>query len=531
MQASLVGGVPARSAPRAGRIRPEPEPEQGRMSSVSPQSPPTRRARPALRRRRALPPLGSGAHTSRLGLVAVIATFGGLLFGYDTGVINGALAPMTRDFGLTPFTEGVVTSILLLGAAIGALFGGRLSDRYGRRHNILILAVVFLVGTVACVFSPSFEAISVARFVLGLAVGGASVTVPVYLAEMAPTERRGGIVNRNELMIVIGQLSAFVINAIIGNVWGDVEGIWRVMLSIAALPAIALFIGMSRMPESPRWLIAQGREDEALEVLKQVRTPERAAAEVAEVHDMAVENDANETQDNQTGGWRDLSIPWIRRILFVGIGLAIAQQFTGINAVMYYGTQLLTDAGFSASGALIANIANGVLSLSGVLVGFRLIRHFGRRTLLIVGFIGTTVSHLLIGASSMLLPDGTGRAFVILVFVVIFVFITQATIAPIVWLMLAEIFPQKFRGFGLGISVLFLWLANFAIGLLFPSVVASFGISTTFFVFAAIQVLSLIFVATSAPETRGRSLEQVEEDLSTGTIAVIQMPGDGAKSE
>jgi major inositol transporter-like SP family MFS transporter len=484
---------------------------------------------PVSSRRRALPPLGTGPHTTRLGLVAVIATFGGLLFGYDTGVINGALAPLTADFGLTPFTEGVVTSVLLLGAAIGALFGGRLSDRFGRRHNILIIAVVFFVGALACVVASSFEFISAARFVLGLAVGAASVTVPVYLAELAPTERRGGIVNRNELMIVIGQLSAFVINAVIGNVWGDVDGIWRVMLSISALPAIALFIGMLRMPESPRWLISQGREAEALAVLEQVRTPERAAAEVAEVHDMAAEQElADAGQDGQTGGWRDLRIPWIRRILLVGIGLAIAQQFTGINAVMYYGTQLLTDAGFSASGALVANIANGVLSLSGVLLGFRLIRHFGRRTLLITGFIGTTVAHLLIGASSLLLPDGTMRAFVILAFVVVFVFITQATIAPIVWLMLAEIFPQKFRGFGLGISVLFLWLANFAIGLTFPSVVDAFGISTTFFVFAAIQVLSLVFVAACAPETRGRSLEQVEEDLSTGTIAVIAAQ-DGAE--
>ncbi|GAB2449810.1 sugar porter (SP) family MFS transporter [Conyzicola lurida] len=485
------------------------------------------------RRRRALPPLGKGPHTTRLGLVAVIATFGGLLFGYDTGVINGALAPLTRDFDLTPVTEGVVTSILLLGAAVGALFGGRLSDRFGRRHNILLLAVIFLVAAIGCVVAPSFEFISVARFVLGLAVGGASVTVPVYLAELAPTERRGGIVNRNELMIVIGQLSAFVINAIIGNVWGDVEGIWRVMLAISALPAIALFIGMLRMPESPRWLIAQGRENEALAVLEQVRTPERAAAELAEVHDMAEESEISDNQDGQTGGWRDLRIPWIRRILLVGIGLAVAQQFTGINAVMYYGTQLLTDAGFSASGALIANTANGVLSLTGVLVGFRLIRRFGRRTLLITGFGGTTIAHLLIGFSSMLIPEGIGRASVILVFVVIFVFVTQATIAPIVWLMLAEIFPQKFRGFGLGVSVLFLWLANFAIGLFFPSVVDSFGITATFLVFAGIQVLSLVFVFTSAPETRGRSLEQVEEDLSTGTIAVINMPEniDGAAKE
>jgi sugar porter (SP) family MFS transporter len=472
-------------------------------------------------RRRALPPIGDGPHVKRLGLVAVVATFGGLLFGYDTGVINGALAPMTTDFGLTPFTEGVVTSILLLGAAMGALFGGRLSDRFGRRHNILIIAIIFFVGTLGCVFSPSFEVIVIFRFMLGLAVGAASVTVPVYLAEVAPTERRGSIVTRNELMIVIGQFSAFIINAVIGNIWGEEDGIWRIMLSIAALPAIALFIGMLRMPESPRWLISEGREDEALSVLKQVRSVERAEAEVSEVHDMA---DADE--EEHSGGWRDLRLPWVRRILLVGIGLAVAQQVTGINSVMYYGTQLLTEAGFSDSGALIANTANGALSLAGVIVGLRLIQKFDRRVLLIVGFIGTTLAHSLIGASSLLLPDGIGRASVILVFTVLFVFITQATIAPIVWLMLAEIFPQKFRGFGLGIAVLCLWLTNFAIGLAFPSVVASFGISTTFFVFAALQVLSLIFVATSVPETRNRSLEQVEVDLSTGTMDIVVMPGE-----
>ncbi|MCU1405161.1 MAG: iolT [Glaciihabitans sp.] len=467
----------------------------------------------------ALPPLGAGPHTSRLGLIAVIATFGGLLFGYDTGVINGALAPLARDFGLTPFTEGVVTSILLLGAAVGALVGGRLSDRFGRRSNIMLLAVLFLVGAAGCVFAPNLEVMVVARFILGLAVGGASVTVPVYLAEIAPTERRGGIVSRNELMIVIGQFSAFVINAVIGNVWGEHEGVWRYMLAVAALPAFALFFGMLRMPESPRWLISQGRDAEALEVLKQVRSPERATAELAEVRDLA----AAETESH-TGGWRDLRVGWIRKVLFIGIGLAVAQQVTGINSVMYYGTQLLTEAGFSANGALIANVANGALSLAGILVGLRLMRTMGRRTLLIIGFIGTTASHLLIGVFSMILPDGLGRAFVILVLTVLFVFITQATIGPVVWLMLAEIFPQHFRGFGLGIAVLCLWLTNFAIGLVFPTAVESYGISATFFAFAVLNVLSLIFVSTSVPETRGRSLEQVEVQLSTGAIPIIHIP-------
>ena len=487
------------------------------MSSAPPRS--SSSSSPDLLNSGGLPPLGVGPHTSRLGLVAVVATFGGLLFGYDTGVINGALAPMTRFFGLTPVTEGVVTSVLLLGAAVGAMLGGRLSDRYGRRSNILLLAIIFLVGALGCVFAPNLTVMVVSRFILGLAVGGASVTVPVYLAEVAPTERRGAIVTRNELMIVIGQFSAFVINAIIGNIWGEHDGVWRYMLAIAALPAVALFVGMLRMPESPRWLIGQGRDSDALAVLKQLRSPERAVAEIAEVHRLA----AMDTEE-KTGGWRDLGTPWVRRIVLIGIGLAVAQQVTGINSVMYYGTQLLTEAGFSASGALIANTANGALSLAGVIVGFTLIRKFDRRVLLTTGFIGTTIAHVLIGTSSLVIPDGLGRAYVILFLTVLFVFITQATIAPIVWLMLAEIFPLKIRGFGLGISVFCLWIANFAIGLCFPIVVAEFGISVTFFAFAILGLLSLVFVVTSVPETRGRSLEEVEVQTITGSIPIIQTP-------
>ena len=466
-----------------------------------------------------LPPLGTGPHLSRLGMVAVVATFGGLLFGYDTGVINGALAPMTRFFGLTPVTEGLVTSILLVGAAVGAVLGGRLSDKFGRRSNILLLAAIFFVGTLGCVFAPNLGVMVVSRFILGLAVGGASVTVPVYLAEVAPTERRGSMVTRNELMIVIGQFSAFVINAVIGNIWGEHDGVWRYMLAIAALPAVALFVGMLRMPESPRWLIQQGRDSDALAVLKQLRSPERAVAEIAEVHRLA----ALDTEEH-SGGWRDLRTPWVRRIILIGVGLAVAQQVTGINSVMYYGTQLLTEAGFSASGALIANTANGALSLLGVILGFTLIRKFNRRTLLITGFIGTTTAHLLIGFSSMALPDGLGRAYVILALTVLFVFMTQATIAPVVWLMLAEIFPIKIRGFGLGISLFCLWIANFLIGFAFPTVVASFGISVTFFAFAILGLVSLVFVITSVPETRGRSLEEVEVQTITGSIPITQTP-------
>ncbi|MFY0409406.1 sugar porter family MFS transporter [Solicola sp. PLA-1-18] len=455
--------------------------------------------------RPALPPDTRGPHSQRLGLIVVVATFGGLLFGYDTGVINGALEPLKRDLGLTAFTEGFVVSILIFGAAVGAIVGGYLSDRRGRRHNILMLAVIFMIGTLGCVLAPSWPVLALFRFVLGLAVGGASATVPVYLAEVAPVERRGGLVTRNEVMIVSGQFAAFVINAIIFNIWGEIDWIWRVMLIVALLPAIALFVGMLRMPESPRWLVAQGRDAEALAVLKQVRTDERAEAEMDEVHRLAAEEAAS-----KTAGATDLSVRWIRRLILIGAGLGIFQQFTGINSIMYYGTQLLGDAGFSDSAAIIANTLNGLFSVLGILVGLALINRIDRRKMLLGGFALTTTFHLLVGLSALLLPDGTAKAYFILVFVVAFVFCMQGTIGPLVWLILSEMFPLKIRSLAIGISVLVLWLANALVALAFPPVVEAIGISSTFFIFVALGLAALVFVHRTVPETRGRSLEQLE---------------------
>lgn len=457
-----------------------------------------------------MPPDTRGPHSSRLGLITVVATFGGLLFGYDTGVVNGALEPMSRDLGLTPLTEGVVVSVLIFGAAVGAIVGGSLSDRYGRRHNILLLALVFMVGTVGCVLAPSWQVLAVFRFVLGLAVGGASATVPVYLAEIAPVERRGGLVTRNEVMIVSGQFAAFVVNAAIYSVWGEVDSIWRVMLLVALLPAIVLFVGMLRMPESPRWLVSRGREEEALAVLRQVRSDGRARAEMVEVRRLA-----DEERASRTGGATDLGVRWIRRLILIGAGLGIFQQATGINSIMYYGTRLLGDAGFSANAAVVANTLNGLFSVLGVTVGLLLINRVDRRTMLLGGFALTTTFHLLVGLSALLLPDGTAKAWFILVFVVLFVFSMQGTIGPLVWLILSEIFPLKIRSLAIGISVFVLWIANALVALLFPPMVAAIGIASSFFVFVALGLAALVFVYRVVPETRGRSLEQLEAEFRT----------------
>ncbi|MER7900573.1 sugar porter family MFS transporter [Streptomyces sp. NPDC096046] len=451
----------------------------------------------------------SPAVARRLRVITLIATFGGLLFGYDTGVINGALPYMAEDLGLTPFTEGMVTSSLLLGAALGAITGGRMSDARGRRRTILLLAGVFFVGALGCTLAPNTAVMVVARFVLGLAVGGASVTVPVYLAEISPAERRGALVTRNELMIVSGQLLAFTSNAAIARVGGESGGVWRWMLVLATIPAVVLWFGMLVMPESPRWLASRTRFGEALEVLKQVRSRQRAEAELAEVSAFAVKEERE-----RLGGWQDMkSTPWLRRLMFVGFGIAIVQQITGVNTIMYYGTQILTDAGFASDSALTANIANGVISVLATFVGIWLLGRVKRRPMLMTGQIGTTAALLLIGVFSLALPSGDGRAYAVLAMTVTFLAFQQGAISPVTWLMLSEIFPMRMRGFGMGVAAVVLWLTNFAIGLVFPSLVAGIGVSNTFFLFVAAGLLSFTFVKLYVPETKGRTLENLEAEL------------------
>jgi major inositol transporter-like SP family MFS transporter len=459
-----------------------------------------------------LPPLRPGPHQQRMDLIAVVATFGGLLFGYDTGVLNGALEPMKAELGLNSVTEGLVVSTLLIGAAIGSLVCGRMSDDIGRKKTMIILSVIFFFGTLGAVFAPNLAVMLPSRFILGLAVGGASVTVPVYLSELAPTERRGSLAGRNELAIVVGQLLAFIINAIIGRIWGEYEGVWRIMLAVCAIPAVCLFIGMLRMPESPRWLISKGRHDEALAVLMQVRTEDRARAEMAEVEHLA-----EEEAEAQTGGMSDLAIPWVRRIMLAALIIAVAQQFTGINSVMYYGTELLKTAGFSDSAAPIANIFMGIAAvIGGVICLFFLIDRVPRRKLIILGLVGVTICHGLIVLSTIVLPKGQAQAYAVLIFVAIFVLVMQTTLNVPVWVCLSELFPLRLRGFGMGFSVLVLWLTNALVGQMFPTMVKLGGITGTYAAFFVVCALMSFLTWKTLPNTSGRSLEELEEAFAAG---------------
>jgi len=449
-------------------------------------------------------------HKKHLKKITLISTFGGLLFGYDTGVINGALPFMSEadQLNLTPFTEGLVTSSLLFGAAFGAMFGGRLSDHHGRRKNILYLAILFIIATLGCTFAPSVELMVTFRFILGLAVGGASVTVPAFLAEMSPAENRGRMVTQNELMIVSGQLLAFTFNAILGNTLGDTAHVWRYMLVIASLPAVFLWFGMLIVPESPRWLASKGRLGDALRVLQKVRAEARAQAELKEI-----EKSLSDQSQMKKATFKDLNVPWVRRIAFIGLGIAVVQQITGVNSIMYYGTEILKDAGFETRAALIGNIANGVISVVATFVGIWLLGRVGRRPMLITGQIGTTIALLLIGIFSLTMEGSPALPYIVLSLTVTFLAFQQGAISPVTWLMLSEIFPQRLRGLGMGVTVFCLWITNFLVGLLFPVLMAGIGLSTTFFVFVGLGILAILFVKKYLPETKDRTLEQLEEDF------------------
>jgi len=463
-------------------------------------------------------------------IVAGVATLGGLLFGYDTGVISGALPYMRHavadgGLALTASEEGMVGSFLLFGAAFGALFGGRLSDKMGRKKNIITLAFIFFFGALGTAFAPNIWVMYPCRFILGLAVGGASTTVPVYLAEMAPKSIRGTLVAVDQLMIVTGQLLAFSVNAIIANTV-DGSHAWRWMLFLCALPAIALWIGMHKMPESARWQAAQGAYHDAIGSLKRVRTgtDEKIAEEVSEIIELN-----EESQHLEKGGWKDLRTPWIRRLVLIGIGIAILQQTTGINTLMYYAPKILMATGQGETASITAQVANGVISVVGSACGLWFITKLKRRTMLISGQAGIILSLVLISAvfwtqvQPHLLENGdpnpanppaAAASLIVLLAMMIFLFFNQGLQAPANWVLLSEIFPQKMRGFGMGIAVFCLWTVNALITWVFPMMIENLGGGMTFAIFAGINVLTIIFSIVFVPETKHLTLEELEEQFS-----------------
>ncbi|WAH56840.1 sugar porter family MFS transporter [Pseudomonas silvicola] len=441
----------------------------------------------------------------------LVATMGALAFGYDTGIIAGALPFMTLPLdqgglGLNPVSEGLITASLIVGAAFGSLASGYLSDRFGRRLTLRVLAVLFIVGALGTAVAPSIPFMVAARFVLGIAVGGGSATVPVFIAEIAGPSKRARLVSRNELMIVSGQLLAYVLSAVLAALL-HTPGIWRYMLAIATVPGLLLLIGTFFVPASPRWLASKGRFDDAQKVLEQLRDSHAEAHR--EVEDM-------KTQAKQAHKRVPVSEllrqRWVIKLLFIGVGLGFTAQFTGVNAFMYYTPIILKHTGMGTNAALTATIGNGVVSVIATLLGIWAIAHFGRRKLLMTGLVIVILAQATLGSVLQFMPQNLTQSYAALACILVFLLFMQMCIAPVYWLLMSELFPMQVRGLLTGVAVSMQWLFNATVAFLFPIAISSLG-NPTFYVFAAINVGSLLFVALCLPETRGKSLEQIEKHM------------------
>ena len=450
----------------------------------------------------------SSSQNSSNALVYFFGALGGMLFGYDTGVISGAILFITTDLDLNAFYQGLVVSSLLIGAMAGAGVAGPLSDRLGRRRIILIAAIVFSVGAIGAALAPNVGVLVLFRIVLGVAVGAAALIVPLYLSEVAPTEIRGAVSSLNQLMIVVGILLAYIVNALLAA-----SEAWRTMLGLAVVPSLVLLVGMYFMPETPRWLVSRGRDDEARDVLRQTRDEESVEREVREI---------KEVERDEEGGLRELAAPWVRPALIVAVGLAIFQQIIGINTIIYYAPTTLTEAGFGDQAATYANVAIGVLNVIMTLVAIRLIDRSGRVPLLVGGLVGMIVSLVVLGASSLLLPASQSPtdplAIITLACLAAFIASFAVSWGPTVWVMLPEILPLRIRGTAMGLAIFLHWGANFVVSQTFPILLATVGAGAVFLGYAVVAVVALLFVRSRVTETKGRSLEQIEADLQ-GKVA------------
>ncbi len=427
----------------------------------------------------------------------MFAALGGLLFGYDTGVISGALIFIKREFGLTTFAEEIVVSGVLLGATIGAVVGGKAADLFGRRRVLLLTAAIFGIGALTSAVAPSPAILIVSRVVLGLAIGLASTNVPVYLSEVAPPQARGWVVSLFQLAVTVGIVVAYLTDyAFAGS-----EG-WRWMLGLAVVPALVFGTGMFFLPETPRWLIRGGHHDVAHRVLVRIRDVPDVNVEIEEIK-------TSLAQQAESGHWTDLLRPQVRPALVVGLGLAIFQQVTGINTVIYYAPKILQAAGFnSASGAILATVGVGVVNVAMTIVAMFLVDRAGRRPLLLVGVAGMIITLCLLGLSFRYPSEQL--AWMTVICLMGYVASFAISLGPIFWLLIAEIYPLKIRGLAEGTAATFNWGSNLIVSLTFLTLVEKLGASSTFFLYALASVASWLFAYYFVPETKGRTLEQIE---------------------
>ncbi|MCL5263345.1 MAG: sugar porter family MFS transporter [Acidobacteria bacterium] len=444
-----------------------------------------------------------------LAFIYFFGAFGGILFGYDIGVMTGALPILQQRWNLqnSPVDLGLITSAVMLGAILGGAMAGRLADRYGRRRLILIASLVFIAGAAFSAIAPDngVAYLVAARIILGWAVGAASALVPAYLSEMAPADVRGRLSGLNQVMIVTGMLLSYVADFFLDSL--SATWSWRIMLGAAVVPAIILFLGTLELPESPRFLVSHGLIDEARQILTTIR-PERWHLE-DELQDIRRTVQNENEQERTKGHYKAFLQPHYRPLIVAGLGVAALQQFQGANAIFYYLPLIVQRlSGASTHSALMWPMLEGAILVLGSLFFLLLADNINRRTLLTVGGIIMAISFIAPALLHMLMPSLGGNT--VVVFLSIYVALYSFTWAPLTWVIVGEIFPLSIRGSGTGLASSFNWIGSFLVGLLFPIMASAMSEYAVFAIFGAVCVFGVIFIRLWVPETRGRTLEEIE---------------------
>lgn len=435
-------------------------------------------------------------------LISAVAAFGGLLFGYDTAVIAGAIGYLQVKFELSPMLTGWAASSAIWGCVFGALFAGALSDKYGRKKVLLLSGLLFTLSALGSAVPDNLTQFVLARFIGGLGVGSASMLSPLYIAEIAPAQIRGMLVTLYQLAIVFGINIIYIVNYLIANThdqaWNVQLG-WRYMLGSEGIPAILFFILLFFVPESPRWLVKENRSEEALKILNKINRTE-------EIHQILEE--IKETVNEEKGSFLDLFKPGIRKAMVVGCVLAFFSQVTGINAIIYYAPEIFKQVGFGSESALFQTMIIGFVNMLFTLVAIRLIDYWGRRTLLIWGLSGMV--SCLLGMGMFFYFEITSGP-LLLLFILGFIASFASSLGPIPWVLISEIFPTKTRGTAMSFSIVILWLGVVLITQFFPVLLSLFGGAFTFWIFMINALILLIFTLIFIPETKQKTLEEIQE--------------------
>lgn len=443
----------------------------------------------------------SAAHARRnVTITAAIAGLAGLLFGYDTGIIAGALLTITPDFGLNSLQAGMVVGAVPIGAVAGAWFASHGADRYGRRTLILVSAAVFIVGAVVSALAPGSFILIASRVVIGAGIGVASAVAPVYISELAPADMRGSLVTFFQLAVTVGILVAYLV----GLAFTDVDEGWRWMLGLGAVPAVILALGIVRLPRSPRWLMMQEDPEAARSALERVRPagPEAIEFEIQQIRD---------STGPDTSRWSDLRAPAVKAALLVGLGLAILQQITGINTVIYYAPTIIQDTGVdSSSSAILASLGVGIINVVMTVVALRLLDRAGRRTLLFIGVSGMSASLFALGLAFISGMPETLSTVLAIGSLMVFVSSFAISLGPIFWLLNSEIYPLAVRGKAAAAGTMTNWFFNFVVSVTFLSLIDLLTQTGAFWFYGLIGLVTLWFCWRFVPETRGKTLEQVD---------------------